>query len=74
MPGWVFWVLEAVSVACVIQLWARAPGSIAKKMLWTPIALIPVIGPLFYDAIYQAPPEQDEDLQANETDTDGEDT
>ena len=71
MPGWVFWVLEAVSVACLIHLWARAPGSVAKKILWTPIALVPAIGPLFYGAIYDAPSEQED--QAAETDTDGED-
>ena len=48
----------------------RAGGSVAKKALWTPLLLVPAIGPLFYGAIYDAPSEQDEDLQAKETDTD----
>ena len=73
MPGWTFWTLEGVSVLTALHLWARAPGGPGKKVLWTFVVLVPVIGPLFYGASYDAPSEQDEDLRAAETDTDGED-
>ncbi len=72
MPGWTFWGLEAVSVLCALHLWARAPGSVAKKVVWTFLVLVPVLGPLFYGGVYEAPREQEDDLLAAETDTDGE--
>jgi hypothetical protein len=70
MPGLLFCALEAVSVASAAHLWIRARGSVVRKLLWTPVVLVPVMGPLFYGAIYDAPSEQDEDLRAAETDTD----
>lgn len=72
MSSWLFWALGAVSVLCVAHLWMRAGGSVTKKLLWTPVLLVPALGPLFYGAIYDAPPEQDEDLRAAESDTDDE--
>ena len=71
MPGSTFWVLELVSVLCVLHLWKKAAGSTAKKVLWSFVVLVPVMGPLFYGAIYDAPSEQDEDLRAADRDTDG---
>ena len=71
MPGWTFWALETVSVLCALHLWARAPGSTAKKVAWTFVVLVPVLGPLFYGGTYEAPSEQDEDLRASESNTDG---
>ncbi|MDB5221301.1 MAG: hypothetical protein JWO86_9228 [Myxococcaceae bacterium] len=74
MPGYLFWAIEAVGAGCVVHLWMRARGSITKKIVWTPLLLVPALGPLFYGAIYDGPPEQqDEDLRAAETDTDTED-
>jgi hypothetical protein len=70
MPGWAFGVLELVSVLCALHLWTKAPGSAAKKTLWTVVVLVPIMGPLFYGAIYDPPSEQDDDLRAGETDTD----
>jgi hypothetical protein len=72
MPGWTFWGLELVSVLCALHLWARAPGSAAKKVVWTFLVLVPVLGPLFYGAIYDAPGEQEEGLQAAESNLDAE--
>ena len=71
--GWVFWTCVALSAVCVVHLWTRATGGVGKKLLWSGIMLFPVMGPLFYSAMYEAPSEQDEGDQANETDTDGED-
>jgi hypothetical protein len=73
MPGWLFWGLEAASAASAVHLWTRAKGSYVKKSLWTPLVLVPVLGPLLYGAIYDAPPEQGDDLRAKETDTDTDD-
>jgi hypothetical protein len=60
----------AVSAACILHLWRSAAGGIGKKVLWTAIILLPVMGPLFYGSMYAAPSEQDEDMRASETDTD----
>jgi hypothetical protein len=73
MPGLLFGALEAISVASAAHLWIRARGSVTRKLLWTPVVLVPVIGPLFYGAIYDPPSEQDEDLRAAESNTDSED-
>ena len=70
--GWVFWAVVALSVVCVIHLWTRALGGPGKKLLWTGIMLVPVMGPLFYGAIYDVPSEQDEGARARESDTDAE--
>ena len=43
MPGFLFWALEAISVASVAHLWLRARGSVARKLLWTPVLLVPVL-------------------------------
>ncbi len=73
MPGWTFWALESVSILCALHLWGKASGGATKKILWTFVVLVPVLGPLFYGGVYEAPKEQDEDLRATETDTDGQD-
>jgi hypothetical protein len=73
MPGWTFWALESASALCALHLWGRAGGGSAKKVLWTFVLLVPVLGPLFYGAMYDAPDEQEEGLRAGETDTDGTD-
>ena len=53
-------VLGGVSLACALHLWMRARGSIGHKLAWTPLVLVPVIGPLFYGAWY-APPSSEVD-------------
>ncbi len=73
MPGPTFWVLEAVGALCVVHLWRRASGSAPKKAFWTVVVLVPVIGPLFYGALYEAPSVQDEDQRAAEDDRGGDD-
>lgn len=73
MPGWTPWALEAVSVLCAVHLWTRARGGTGKKVVWTFVTLVPVMGPLFYGAIYDAPAEQSEDLRAAESNTNSED-
>ena len=72
--GWLFAALGIVSALCIMHLWVRRPGSIAKKLLWTAILLFPIIGPLFYGAIYESLSEQEDVDRAVESDTDGDDT
>jgi len=64
-------IAEAVSVLATIHLWMKAGGSPLRKACWTPITLVPVLGPLLYGGMYSMPEEQAEGLQARETDTDG---
>ena len=68
MPGPTFWVLEAVSALSAVHLWRRASGSAAKKAFWTLVMFVPVMGPLFYGALYETPSVQDEDQRAAEDD------
>ena len=68
------WLLvgESVSVVCAGHLWLKAHGSIFKKLLWTPLILLPILGPLAYGGLYEAPEIQPEDLRAKERDMDSE--
>lgn len=73
MPEWAIAAfLEAPSVACAIHLWWRARGSAVHKLSWTPVVLVPVVGPLFYGGLYSGDPVQSEDLRAVELDIDEE--
>jgi hypothetical protein len=46
MTTWVILaVLEVVSVACVVALWSQR-ASVTRRLLWTPVVLVPVLGPL----------------------------
>jgi hypothetical protein len=38
-----------------------------RKVFWTVVVLIPVVGPLFYAGLSDIPPRQAEDLQAPRT-------
>ena len=68
MDDWWLLAVESVSVACAFHLWAKARGSVVKKAAWTPVVVLPVLGPLAYGGIYEAPSVQADDLRAKETD------
>lgn len=70
MGEWWMLLIEAVSMLCVWRLWTSAAGSWRRKALWTPLVLLPVIGPLAYGGLYDAPAAQDDDLRARRTDDD----
>ena len=60
------WILmgaaELVGLVCAVILW-RSHASTARKIVWTPIVLVPVLGPLFYAALGGgAPSRQDRDM------------
>jgi hypothetical protein len=46
---------EVVSVLCVVHLWRRRDASLASRIVFTPLALIPIVGPLFYGGMFEAP-------------------
>lgn len=73
MPDPLWLVLGAVSLALVVNLWARGRGSPSKKAIWSLILFVPALGPLFYFAQYSAPGEQEESLQAREIPEDEDD-
>lgn len=53
---WVLVVLQVISVACAVHLWVRARGSRLRKALWSPLVLLPLLGPLAYGSVYEPPP------------------
>jgi hypothetical protein len=38
--------VEIVSLTCLLDLW-HTPTSVVRKLCWTPVVLVPVLGPLF---------------------------
>lgn len=64
---WTFVVLQVISLACVIHLWARGRGSLLRKAVWSPLALLPLVGPLLYGAVYEVPSPQHAHLQGDDT-------
>ena len=54
MKEWIiFGILESLSVLTLICMWRRKDSGILRKLLWTPVVLIPFAGPLFYMAMYK---------------------
>jgi hypothetical protein len=56
----------AVSVGLILHLWLRRAGSLGQKILWSVALMVPLLGALFYLALYSAPPVQPEHLRARE--------
>jgi hypothetical protein len=74
MHDWVLWALVGVSVVCVFHLWTQSGGSVMKKLVWSVVMMFPIMGPLFYGAIYDdGLSELDEGMRAAETEMDSED-
>jgi hypothetical protein len=48
-------VAEVVSLGFAVVLW-REPASWLRRLIWTPLVLIPVSGPLFYLGFFDPPP------------------
>ncbi len=45
---------EAIALWCVVNLW-RSRASKIRKMVWTLILLVPVVGPVYYGGMFEAP-------------------
>lgn len=53
-------VSEAVSLALLVWLWARSSLSVIKKIIFSVICLIPVVGPFFYlFCVSEVPPQKE---------------
>jgi hypothetical protein len=53
-------VVELLGGACCVHLW-RTAAPLWKKLLWTPVILLPVLGPLLYGSVFRAPKPHEED-------------
>jgi hypothetical protein len=47
--------LFALSLACFVHLWVR-PAPVGRKVLWTVIIFLPLLGPLAYGAVFRGLP------------------
>jgi len=59
-------IVEVGGLACLVHLLLRRDVW-WKKALWTPVVLLPAIGPLLYGGMYQVPTPQREGEQARAT-------
>lgn len=64
-------VSEVVALCCCMGLW-RSRVSIFRKLVWTLILLVPVLGAIFYGGMFEIPPVQSEGFRStNEAPPDG---
>lgn len=52
-------VLELIAIWCVIRIWRERGGSVAARLLWTAVTLVPVLGLIAYAAWRDPPPPKD---------------
>ena len=50
---------ELIAVWCAVGLW-RAQVPVLRKLMWTGVLLVPVIGPVFYGGMFELPSVQSE--------------
>lgn len=53
---------EIISLYCIYKLW-KGCDKFLKKVLWSFILVIPLLGPIFYGGMHNPPPPQSEDLK-----------
>ena len=63
-PIYIVICLLVISLIVLIFLW-RKKVSIYKKILWTLVILLPLVGPIFYGAFFEAPDVQPKHLRSN---------
>ena len=57
-----------ISVALIVSLWVRyRHDHVLKRLGWSLVLLVPVIGWVFYGGLYRPPPVQPKDMRAQET-------
>ena len=64
VPIYILIVPFVISLVVLVFLW-RQRIPIYKKILWTLIILIPLIGPIFYGAFFETPSVQPKHLRCN---------
>jgi hypothetical protein len=56
-------VLEAVGLFMIFRLWSRgSKSSLSRRIVWSTLLLIPLIGPLLYGFVSLDPSEHGEDV------------
>jgi hypothetical protein len=57
-----------ISAALILSLWVRYRyDHLLKRLLWSLVLLVPVIGWVFYGGLYRPPPVQPKDMRARDT-------
>jgi hypothetical protein len=57
-----------ISATLILSLWVRhRRDTVLKRLGWSLVLLVPVIGWVFYGGLYRPPPIEPKDLQAQET-------
>jgi hypothetical protein len=56
---------EIIGGICMVHLWIQR-CSILRRFLWSPVPLIPILGPMLYYALFEPPSVQPEDMRAPE--------
>ena len=57
-----------ISVALILALWVRhRRDTVLKRLGWSLVLLVPVIGGVVYGGLYRPPPVQPKDIRAQET-------
>jgi hypothetical protein len=46
--------LEVVSVVVLVMMWRR-PVELWRRLLWTPVLLLPMLGPALYFGMFELP-------------------
>jgi len=54
---------EAIALACLVHLWRRQ-GTVSHKLFWSIALIVPVIGPLFFGALWRPLRPQPEEIRA----------
>jgi hypothetical protein len=45
--------IELIGVACIVHLWVRPERKhVVLKLFWSLAVMVPLVGPLFYGAVY----------------------
>jgi hypothetical protein len=60
---WFLGALETLSLFCAVRLWRRQ-DRVWRKLAWTSVLALPLLGPLLYGGLYEMPSIQPDHEQA----------
>jgi NO-binding membrane sensor protein with MHYT domain len=55
---------EVIALWCAVNLW-RTHATLIRKLVWTMILFVPILGPVFYGGMFEVPSVQSEGLRSN---------
>jgi hypothetical protein len=56
-------ILEAVGLLMIFRLWSRgSKGSLGRRIVWSVLLLVPLVGPLMFGFVSLDPSEHGEDV------------